>query len=196
MNILGLDLSLTATGIAIVRTGDGDNHRYRTEVIKRPTKARDWPERQQVRWMIDEIQKVAYDVGAEWDLAVVEGLAYSRITGHATTRAGLWWLVTENLADDIPLAFMGPTSRAKYATGKGNAAKADVMREVARRFPAFYGGEDEADALVCAAAGADHLGHPIAAMPATHRAALAAVEWPATHPTPGAVVPAHPEETP
>jgi crossover junction endodeoxyribonuclease RuvC len=185
VNILGLDLSLTATGIAIVRTGDGDNHRYRTEVIKEPSKRTKWPDRDRIRWMIDQLTVIVEDaLGPDevWDLAVVEGLAYSRITGHATTRAGLWWLVTENLADDIPLAVMGPTSRAKYATGKGNAAKADVMREVARRFPHFGGGEDEADALVCAAAGADHLGHPIAAMPATHRTALAAVEWPATRP--------------
>jgi crossover junction endodeoxyribonuclease RuvC len=188
VNILGLDLSLTATGIAIVRTGDEGDHRYRTEVIKRPAKARDWPERQQVRWMIDEILTVVYDVGAQWDLAVVEGLAFGSKTGHAATRAGLWWLVTDHIYVDMPLAVLSPAARAKYATGRGNAGKDDVMREVARRFPHFGGGEDEADALVCAAAGADHLGHPIAAMPATHRAALAAVEWPATHPTPGAVV--------
>jgi len=182
VNILGLDLSLTATGIAIVRTGDGDNHHYRTELIKEPSKQAKWPDRDRIRWMIDQIiivPEAALGPDEVWDLAVVEGLAYSRITGHATTRAGLWWLATENIdMSGFPLAVMGPTSRAKYATGKGNAAKADVMREVARRFPHFHGGEDEADALVCAAAGADHLGHPIAAMPATHRAALAAVEWP------------------
>jgi hypothetical protein len=43
VNILGLDLSLTATGIAIVRTGDGDNHRYRTEVINDPPRPANGP---------------------------------------------------------------------------------------------------------------------------------------------------------
>jgi len=180
VNILGLDLSLTATGVAVVTT-NGIDHRYRTELIKEPAKHTKWGDRDRIRWMIDQIALVIeapLGPDGKWDLVVVEGLAYSRVTGHATTRAGLWWLVTENLSDNMPLAVMGPTGRAKYATGRGNASKADVMREVARRFPNFHGGEDEADALVLAAAAADHLGHPIAALPATHRAALDAVAWP------------------
>jgi crossover junction endodeoxyribonuclease RuvC len=180
VNILGLDLSLTATGVAVVTTNDTD-HRYRTEVIKRPAAQRDWTERRRIRWMANEIatHATAHHPRGHWDLAVVEGLAFSRTTGHATTRAGLWWLVTEELdLDGIPLAVMSPTCRAKYATGRGNAGKDAVMLAVARRFPDFHGGEDEADALVLAAAGADYLGHPIAALPATHRAALDAVDWP------------------
>jgi crossover junction endodeoxyribonuclease RuvC len=110
---------------------------------------------------------------------VIEGLAFSRTTGHAMTRAGLWWMVVHRIDQiGMPYAVMTPTGRARYATGKGNAGKADVMREVARRYPDFQGGEDEADALVLAAAGADHLGTPIADVPKANRAALDAVVWP------------------
>jgi crossover junction endodeoxyribonuclease RuvC len=83
-----------------------------------------------------------------------------------------------DLLTGVQVAVVSPASRAKYATGKGNAGKDVVMREVARRFPDFAGGEDEADALVLRAMGMDHLGYPMAPMPQTHRDALAAVQWP------------------
>ncbi len=83
---------------------------------------------------------------------------------------------------------VSPNARAKYATGKGNAGKADVVREVTRRFDWFTGGEDEADALVLAAMGADWLGYPIVPMPAVHRKALDAVQWPEALNTPESVV--------
>ena len=54
-----------------------------------------------------------------------------------------------------------------------------MLLAVARRWPHVeIVGNDTADALALAAMGADHLGQPIAAMPATHRAALDKVDWP------------------
>jgi hypothetical protein len=55
-----------------------------------------------------------------------------------------------------------------------------VVREVTRRFAWFEGGEDEADALVLAAMGADWLDILSVTMPQTHRKALDAVAWPAS----------------
>lgn len=175
MNVLGIDLSLNCTGIAKVTSGT-----YRTMPIKRPSGQREWPELRRLRWMV---AKVAYEVEQPlvqpWDLVVIEGLAYSRTTGQAMARAGLWWLVVDRIdAFGTPCAVMTPTCRAKYATGKGNAGKDAVMLAVARRFPDFVGGEDEADAMVLAAAGADHLGQPVAELPKLNRDALAAVDWP------------------
>jgi hypothetical protein len=175
--VLGLDLSLTATGLA----GDGW-----TETLKPPAKLRGV---ERLDWILSIIAD-RYLAGVT--LAAIEGPAYgsqaSRQSGHHE-RAGLWWIVVRSLwRRGIPYAVVPPNMRTKYATGRGNAGKDDVMREVARRFPWFTGDNNQADALVLAAMAADHLGHPIAAMPATHRAALAAVDWPAAHPTPGAVV--------
>lgn len=188
--VVGIDLSLTSTGLAL--PGPGWRHDPgHTMAVKKPSGQRadnGWPELRRLRWMrdrvLEEVDRAAWDAVEQCQipvLAVIEGIAISRTTGHVMTRAGLWWLVVDAL-DSRPYvswAQVSPTGRAKYATGKGNAGKDVVMREVARRFPTFAGGEDEADALVLRAMGMDHLDVPMAEMPKTHRAALDAVDWPA-----------------
>lgn len=185
--VVGIDLSLTCTGLALPPAHAGG--RLRTMPIKKPsgqTAANGWPELRRLRWMrdriVDEVRRETRTTfgDAVPVLAVIEDMAFSRTTGHVMTRAGLWWMVVDAL-DEIPgvsWAQVKPTTRAKYATGKGNAGKDVVMREVARRFPDFAGGEDEADALVLRAMGMDHLGAPLAVMPQVNRASLDAVEWP------------------
>lgn len=173
---IGLDLSLTGTGVA--------GSAGWTHVIRPPKALRGHQRLQHVRDAILE----AIPTGVT--LVVVEGPSYGSQGGQAGhhERAGLWWFVTHSLwKRDVAYAVASPAARAKYATGKGNAGKADVVREVTRRFDWFVGGEDEADALVLAAMGADRLGHPIAAMPAVNRKALDAVCWPAGLDTPDAI---------
>lgn len=164
---IGLDLSLTGTGVA--------SSAGWTQVIHPGTKLRGHYRLQHIKATILEA------IPADIALVVVEGPSYGNQGGQAGhhERAGLWWMVAHSLwARDIAYAVASPAARAKYATGKGNANKADVVRETTRRFAWFAGGEDEADALVLAAMGADWLGHPLAPMPATHRLALDKVRWP------------------
>lgn len=167
LNVLGIDLSLTCTGLA----GNGW-----TDIIKPG-------DRRGADRMIWIRQQIIDGWLTGVTLAAIEGPSYgnqgrSRQSGHHE-RAGLWWLVRVALAHrGIPVAVVTPGTLKRYATGKGNADKADVIREVTRRFGWFQGGEDEADAVVLAAMAADHLGMPMVAMPQTHRAALTAVEWP------------------
>jgi Holliday junction resolvasome RuvABC endonuclease subunit len=168
---IGLDLSLTGTGVA--------SSRGWTRVLHPPAKARGHV---RLDWIRDQVLEHVGSVDEH--LVVVEGPSYGnqgagRQSGHHE-RAGLWWLITHALwKRGIDYAVASPAGRAKYATGKGNAAKADVVREVTRRFAWFAGGEDEADALVLAAMGADWLGRPLVTMPQAHRKALEAVAWPA-----------------
>ncbi len=77
-----------------------------------------------------------------------------------------------------------PNLRAKYATGRGNAGKDEVLLAVAHRWTHVCqpDGNDTADALVLASMGADHLGHPPVHLPATHREALTKVPWPLAAP--------------
>lgn len=169
-HVLGLDLSLTCAGMAVV---DGE---VTTKALKPPAKL-DGHER--LDWMLAEIWSRAGLIG----LAVVEGPSYGnqgsgRQSGHHE-RAGLWWLTTHTLwKHGIATAVVPPAALKKYATGKGNASKDAIMLATARRFPDFAGDNNEADALWLAAMGADHLGEPVVAMPAAHRAALDAVKWP------------------
>jgi crossover junction endodeoxyribonuclease RuvC len=187
--VVGIDLSLTCTGIAV--PGYDPNVQGYTVAIKKPSGQRPengWSELRRLRWMrsrvLAEVRRFSGGVDSGFScpvLVVLEGLAFGSKSPHAMTRAGLWWMVLDGL-DAMPgvsVAVASPASRAKYATGKGNAGKDVVMREVARRFPFFDGGEDEADALVLRSMGLDHLGVPLAEMPKAHRDALAAVGWPA-----------------
>src|SRR5690606_1478975 len=81
--------------------------------------------------------------------------------------------------ESIPYAIVSPTSLKKYVTGRGNASKDEVLAAAIRRWPdAAINGNDEADAYALRAMGLDHLGHPVADVPKTHRDALAKVAWP------------------
>lgn len=171
VTVLGLDLSLTSSGCALAAPDMTATTRLRP-----PNGATG---HRRLEWLLDDIAGRSGTV----TLVVIEGPSYGnqgqgRQAGHHE-RAGLWWLVTHQLWTlRIPYAVAPPAAVKRYATGKGNAGKDDVLREVTKRFPWFSGGNDEADALVLAAMGADHLGHPLAPMPVTHRAALAGVTWP------------------
>jgi crossover junction endodeoxyribonuclease RuvC len=165
--VLGLDLSLTSTGVA-------DNAGMVERIRSSPSAEISLFTRLRI------IRNRIMDLVPHADLVVVESLAISRQTGQHLTRAGLWHLVMEEIdASFTPWAEVSPTALKRYATGKGNAGKDEVLAAVVRRFPDYpVGGNDTADALVLAAMGADHLGVPIVDMPQTHRTALAKVAWP------------------
>lgn len=166
--VIGADFSLSATGIAC-------NAGW-TETLKPSAKLRGHP---RMTWLRDAI--LDHTRGA--DLVVVEGPSYGnqgaqRQSGHHE-RAGLWWLVTHALwAADMPVAVASPASVKKYATGRGNASKDEVLLAVSRRFAWFDGDNNAADALILAAAGADFLGAPMVSMPQLNRSALDGIEWP------------------
>jgi crossover junction endodeoxyribonuclease RuvC len=167
--VIGLDLSLLSSGVA-GNAGGGWVARIRTMPSTEPAQL------PRLRWIRGAV--MGYTRHA--DLVVVEGLAFGSQTGQHLTRAGLWHLVMDRIdAAGIPWAQVIPGTLKRYATGKGNASKDTVLAAVVRRFPVVeVTNADQSDALVLAAMGADHLGHPLVPMPATHRAALDAVAWP------------------
>lgn len=171
MNVIGLDLSLTSTGVA--------------SSLGAVTRIRSHPSAEVSpfsRLRIIRAEVMGHVLCA--DLVVVEGLSLGSKSGQHLTRAGLWHLVMEAIdTAGIPWAEVAPTALKKYATGKGNADKDTVLLAAAKRYPDHaIRGNDEADAVILAAMGADHLGVPIATMPAVHRAALDKVAWPKTLP--------------
>lgn len=168
--IVGLDLSLTSTGVCRWQR-DG---RYDTQVLKSRASVKGHA---RLFWIMSELRHVTD--GAK--LAVVEGPAYGAKGSAYHQLAGLWWLVTHQLwLWQIPTAIASPAAVKTYATGKGNAGKDIVLSAVIRRWPGFEGGNDEADALVLAALGAEHLGYQTVPVPQSHQGALQRVEWPST----------------
>jgi crossover junction endodeoxyribonuclease RuvC len=169
--VVGIDPSLTGTGIA---TTLGYCYKVgRDGVTKLPLDER--------LAAVDELaDQIVRHVGQP-ELVVIEEPAFSRAAGGAMERHALWWLVVRKLrSNGLAVAVAPISTRMRYATGKGSATKSAVVDAVARRLPLFATGGDEdlADAAVLCAMGADRLGEPLAALPATHRAALDAVKWP------------------
>lgn len=169
LHVIGVDLSLTATGVACRHGVDTITSRGHTE---------DNLTTRHERLMRVREQVLSWCRGA--DLVVIEQPAYSRTAGHQHDRSGLWWLTIHALiALEIPVAEVSPTCRARFATGRGNAPKDLVLSAVVRRFPDHdVNDNNAADALILAAMGHAALGDPIADMPLTHNLALDAVQWP------------------
>lgn len=169
MRVVGIDLSLTSTGLA---DSDGAVMRVRTEPRKgtRPYDD-DWRR-------IYAIRESVRDFGANSDLWVLEGPSLGSKGGHAHTRSGLWWQVYERA--DRPIAVVTPGTRMIYATGNGNAGKDACLAAVVKRYSGFdVTGNDVADAVTLMAMGARWLGYPVEdSLPKTHLRAMAAADWP------------------
>jgi hypothetical protein len=168
---VGLDLSLTGSGIA---SSAGWCEKVGTkDITTKPLTER----LTAVDDLVDRIVLLCRNA----DLVVIEVPAFSRAGGGVLERSALWWLVVRRLwVGEVPTAEAFNQHRMRYATGKPQADKGAIIDAVARRWPQFETGGDDnlADAAVLAAMGADRLGVPLAAMPATHRKALDGVRWP------------------
>lgn len=176
--VIGLDPSLTATGVASsagwCETRGYIKARAKDPGITQLPHAERYDAMKKLSW--DIVDLVGYP-----DLIVIEAPAFSRTGGGAHERSYLWWsLYGAFKLRQIPVAVMSIQQRLTYATGKGSGGKGAVIDAASRRWPMFAtGGNDNlSDAAVFCAAGMDHLGHPLAVVPASHRKALDAVAWP------------------
>lgn len=161
MKIAALDLSITATGIAFT---DGRTH----TVTSRRTGDH--------RLLV--IQGAVRDIAAGvCDLVVIEDLPThahgAGITGmvHGVVRALL-------LSEDVPYVLVTPATVKKFATGKGNATKADMRMALFQRASLDIRDDNQVDAWWLRAAALDHYGEPVVQVPQSHRVALAKVQWP------------------
>lgn len=162
--VVGLDLSLTSTGIAYA---NGTVEHLETD------KDRDV---ERLALILDRVRG-ALDVAEQPpDLAVIEGYGYHGTkVGFAMGELG--GLVRYHLwTDRTPYVVVPPNRLKLYALGKGGGKNTDkTAMVVAARERLAYDGlqDDEADALWLRAYGLDLLGAPLIALPQAHRAALA-----------------------
>nr|DAQ47238.1 MAG TPA: RuvC [Caudoviricetes sp.] len=166
---VGLDLSLTATGIAIT---DGSQEGARCYVVKSKGRLADALDLRNERLtsLDDEIRSIV-PAGA---VVAVETPAYNQTSGNHHDRSGLWWLVVSGLAPYHRIVEVSTTQVKKYATGKGNAGKDEVMIAAAKRYPEFdITDNNSADAVVIAAFASRAFGYPIEeSLPQANLAAL------------------------
>jgi Holliday junction resolvasome RuvABC endonuclease subunit len=165
MIVVGLDLSLTSTGWSCLNeTGNfttGARGAERLHVLS------------------DELTALLYD--AKPTLVVVENYSFGSKNSQAhaigewggVARLAMWRLGT-------PYVEVPPTCRAKFATGKGNAGKGEVMSAVSARTGIVWSGkgaEDRCDAWVLEEMGRTQFGEARHDWPALNLSALDKVDW-------------------
>lgn len=169
MNVLGLDLSLTSTGAALP---DG--------TVRTLKSAHSGCER--LRHLRDQVLQLTWMPvhAGPVDLVVVEGYAMgSKRQSHSYATGELGGVIRLMLHEArVPFVDVPPASLKKYATGKGNASKDEVLVAAVKRLGYDGACNDEADALWLRAMALDHLGEPAVKVPAAQRAAVDVIDWP------------------
>lgn len=159
--VVGLDLSLTATGYA--------NDAGTGTLTAAPKKGC-----ARLALLRDLVSLECRDA----DLVVVEGYAFAARNSHAHALGELGGVIRLALHEaGVPFVDVPPASLKKYATGKGNANKGEMLAAAIRRLGYEGASDNEADAMWLRAMGLDALGCPVVKLPETHRAALAKVDW-------------------
>lgn len=179
LRIASLDLSLTATGIAVTHDGHGHPRlacRTITPIKRRSATAIDHQRMQQI------IAAVQAAVRNRPDLVVIEWLPQFTGHGDATLRlAELHGLVKHWLwSRGITYVDVKPTYLQMYATGKGKATKDEVLKAVIARYGRFLHIHtyDEADAVALLASALHHYGQPLVGVQSHHVQALEGTTWP------------------
>lgn len=190
--VLGLDLSISCTGVAGTLTGTGGSGWAgiipTTPYRKRKTGEPIQEERNRVAQLHVRISHIAatlkdcYLQGV--DLVVMEGLAFdSNDTGRQS--AGLAWIVRHQLASlGIPYALVPPTTLKRYATGSGGATKGEIIATVTRWIPGILDDvpvglrDNAADATVLALMGQHYLDQHVTISSDLRIAALGKCYWP------------------
>lgn len=180
--VIGLDVSLTGTGIAdITIDATNDTHITTHTVTSSGRKGATLTDRIS---RIRKLRNAICDRIVIADLIVVEAPAFASSTGQVWDRAGLWHHVMAVVdTRGIPYVEVAPQKPKKFATGKGNADKTAVAAGITKLWGdrANPGNDNEFDALTLATMGAIHACGR--ALPITilerHREVVAGIEWPA-----------------
>ena len=185
MIVVGLDPSLTSTGIAVLRDGipvmlhslghkgtDADSYQVRGRRIV-----------SQARAVMAALENSPGAGGMVIDLALIEGPSLGSQWGDQWDRAALWWGIYSALAaKKVPIAVVAPKTRAKWATGSGNSDKKAVLaavRETWQQWRPHIRNDDVGDALVLASMGALYIGDTLPFEPRrSQHEGLKSVHWP------------------
>lgn len=180
--LIGLDLSLTGTGIAdITIPHDSTPVTVTTHTIVSTGHRTDTLPMRVAR--IRKLRNTIIDRTKHADLVTIEAPAFSRTMGSMWDRAGLWHHVIGTLDHlGIPYAQAVPQKVKQLAAGKGNADKTAVAAGMVRMWGdhATPGNDNEFDALALATLGAIHLARhqlPVRVLE-RHLEVVSCIDWP------------------
>jgi Holliday junction resolvasome RuvABC endonuclease subunit len=168
-SIIGIDPSLTATGLALAtgetwtandRSYSGDD---RLDYIYRS---------------VHTIAQAHNETGDPLALAVVEDLpVHAKSAGLTGMAQGVVRLALRQTL--VPYILIPAATLKKYATGKGNATKPDMRMELYRRTGLDLRDDNQVDAWWLRALGHELVGEPVVQLPKTHTDALGKLTLPA-----------------
>ena len=146
MIVLGLDLSLTGTGMCVVESNAGDGKGL-LATINTTAKTR-------TEDRLISIRRTIAQASSGADAAIIEGLSYGSVGGAQAERSALHWMVRVDLYQlGVPYVVVTPMSLKKFVCGTAKAEKSMMIREVFRRWGVEAKNDNEADAAALA-----HLG--------------------------------------
>jgi Holliday junction resolvasome RuvABC endonuclease subunit len=165
MRMMGLDLSLTSTGYSIDRE---------TGIISTKTKG---PERLSV--ISNEIiDLVAIKLV---DIVIVESYSFASRNSQAHSIGELGGAVRMRLWEcGVPYIDIPPTCRAKFATGKGNASKNEVISSISAKTNIVWSGagaDDRCDAWILEQMGLAYIGKSHYDWPEDNLSSLKKINW-------------------
>lgn len=171
MRAIGLDLSLSATGVCGPEGA----------CVLRPGKRAGM---ERLAWLRDEVMAlcctggIGNKRGTDADLVAAEGYAFGRHNqAHqlgelgGVIRLALW-------EAGIPVVEIPPATLKKLATGHGNASKGEVLAAAIRRLGYEGHDDNEADARWLYEAAAQRYGFSDVRLPAAQVEAIEGLEWP------------------
>lgn len=158
VKVIGLDLSITGTGLAHTVEGDVCTH-----VIKTDPKHRDG--------RLGQIRDAVAQYAEGAALALLEAPTAKSFTSvisgmvHGVVRLQL-------VEMGIPYGTLMPNSLKKYATGKGTGDKIPMALAAMKRAGKEFPNDNECDAFWLWVAANDHLSQPVIDLPALNRESL------------------------
>lgn len=166
LKVMGLDLSITATGVCMPSGA--------TITLSVPGGAKAGDTRLvSIRDYIRESLRIQ-----PADLVAIEGPVTR--TNTATVSGMVHGAVRTALMDaGVPYALVPPATLKAYATGKGNADKTAMALAAFKRSGREFPDDNQCDAAWLRWAALDWFGSPEFALPAEQRKRLAKVDWPA-----------------
>lgn len=148
MKTIGIDLSLTGTGIVVLDDGKLVS---KETISSKPTKEKTpTAEVERIIDIVDRVMKIV-DIHHP-DMVAIEGIAFmSRNSTALSQLSGLSYLLRKELhSRGIGFVVIAPTSLKKFATGSGNVGKDVIMLEVYKRFGVSILDNNQADAYILA----------------------------------------------
>lgn len=161
--VMGIDPSLTATGIVVLRNGEVEwveTTRNQPELGTIQRVSLIYKKILDIEASLTDDKRIKYSPPA---LIVIEGFSYGSKGRSVFDIAYLGWRIREELErlrdeDNVPWIEVPPSQLKQFATGKGNANKEIILQQVYKHWGVELHDNNQSDAFTLAKIGEAYLG--------------------------------------